>query len=296
MKKIWNVSKIFIAFAAIVFCLVFTTKVIGGQSNISPAGASAIIPPECTGDLCFKVNGNSIGKFYASKSHDIGECLTVQNDYSNPIFIPHKTLSEINFFRDGGGNAKHYTIIGAISGPCCLPDGDACIAPGECCSGNCNVGFCSSCTLDGGACLVNGDCCSGGCNAGLCAPACTGTEGWSGWSSCSPPCGPGGKETRLCGAPVPFCAGDPCVGINSRDCGGGGCNWSCTKACGVPTAWLGPECFFDDNNCPAAGSGGPCDQGGACAPHGVGRFIHNHQCHPIGGGKSTCIGWRCDCK
>jgi len=257
MKKIWNVSRVFIAFAAITFCLVYTAKVIGGQGNISPAGPGAIIPPECTGDRCFKVNGNSTGEFFASKgANGAGACIKVQNDYSRPIFIPHKTLSEFTKFRHGseGGRGKNYTIIGASPGPCVPP-----------------------CIIFGDACPVAGTSCCGDttCQAGICDDV---DGGWTGWSVCSRGCAPpAGTKTRTCTNPPPSTNGAACPEPpgSSTPCGGGGCAPPPDPACSfVGASW---ETFRNHDWCgchewvcsPAGQVGCTCGRCDLCPRHVV---------------------------
>lgn len=57
---------------------------------------------------------------------------------------------------------------------CCKPNGNACGADAQCCSGYCDSGTCNNyphCSADGVGCFAGTECCSSYCTGGVCVPA-----------------------------------------------------------------------------------------------------------------------------
>ncbi|MEK7190457.1 MAG: GBS Bsp-like repeat-containing protein, partial [Patescibacteria group bacterium] len=85
--------------------------------------------------------------------------------------------------------------------------------------------------------------------------------GWSGWGSCSTPCG-GGTQTRTCTNPSPAYGGAGCSGPSSQSCNTQACN-ACYPAANPPG--YGSACASSANACGQTRSNGTIQCNGSCS-------------------------------
>ncbi len=180
-------------------------------------------------------------------------------------------------------------LAGSLALACSSPDespaqpqcalgqlGDACGAPGECCSGNCQNQICVSpageCGGIGAACGHPYDCCQGACNSVSCVDpnACSdvGVLCDDPTDCCTGVCG-GTVGSKTCREPDTLCAplGDACA-ATSDCCDNNTCDGTTSK-CTVPTDPTCKEtgsCINDSDCCSTAcGATGCAPSGKVCA-------------------------------
>lgn len=230
-----------------------------------------------------------------------------------------RTLQRRGVLRvDGPRVRRDSNVLRCTGGACCVPSGQACTTPSDCCDQSCVQGTCCKpalesctgaadccaglpctngecCSANGGACQTGGTCCSSTCGGGTCCQAggtaCTTAGECCGGLPCTDGlcCQPVGSSCTsnndCCGGIVctnGVCCGQTGCNTNSDCCGGLSCG--CAAPCPANVCCVPPNgaCTQDADCC-----GGPCVGGICCDAVGDGCL---NCCSSVG-----CLSQMCSC-